>query len=212
MSSGPGLPQVLQVALGHCVRFSSLWLSSALPLCPDFVSQHKVGSETQGDEENPQDNEVQVELGVLHVQLSENGRRLLEVARIIDVTVQVLAVEAIDGEDDPFEPISEEGGASVRRAQEPSPLPLPTSAEGKVPPPSPHPQPGSPPSPEIFLPGTLPNDSTASSDKSIQWLDDVFSNFVSSKVSTKKTKNPPKKTKSRYCSRVIRMEKHFDYF
>ena len=82
----------------------------------------------------------------------------------------------------------------MRRAQEPSPLPLPTSAEGKVPPPSPHPQPGSPPSPEIFLPGTLPNRSTASSDKSIQRLDDVFSNFVSSKVSTKKNhKKTPKK-------------------
>ena len=61
------------MAYGHGVQCSSLWLCSTLPLGPDFVSQHKVGDETQGDEENPQDNEVQVELGVLHVQFSKDS-------------------------------------------------------------------------------------------------------------------------------------------
>lgn len=58
-----------------------------LPLCPDLVSQHEVGNEAQGDEEDAQNNEVQVELGVLHVQLAQDGLRLLEVARLVDVAV-----------------------------------------------------------------------------------------------------------------------------
>ena len=61
------------MAHGHGVQRSSLWLCSTLPLGPDFVSQHEVGDETQGDKENPQDNEVQVELGVLHVQFSQDS-------------------------------------------------------------------------------------------------------------------------------------------
>lgn len=65
--------RVLEVAHGHGVQRSSLWLSNTLPLGPDFVSQHEVGNETKGDEENPQDNEVQVELGVLHVQFSQDS-------------------------------------------------------------------------------------------------------------------------------------------
>lgn len=65
--------RVLEVARGHGVQRSSLWLPSALPLGPYFVSQHEVGDETQGDEENPQDDEVQVELGVLHIQLSQDS-------------------------------------------------------------------------------------------------------------------------------------------
>lgn len=105
-----GVPVALQVALGRDVYVHVSWHSGVLPLRPDFVSQDKIGDEAQGDEENPQNDEVQVELGILHVQLPQDGFRLLEVARLIDATVQVLSIQAVDGQDDPFEAVPAEEG------------------------------------------------------------------------------------------------------
>lgn len=68
------------------------WHLGVLPLCPDFVPEDKIGNEAQGDEENPKYDEVQVQLGVFHVQLPQDGLRLLEVARLVDVTVQIFSV------------------------------------------------------------------------------------------------------------------------
>lgn len=101
-------------------RFPLCWHSTALPLRPDFVPQDKVGDEAQGDEENPQDDEVQVQFGILHVQFSQDGLRLLEVARLVDVAVQVLSVEAVDGEDDAFKAVPEEGRAGDERGPDPT--------------------------------------------------------------------------------------------
>lgn len=74
LSAGTGLPprfyKLLLATMSNSLLF---WHAGALPLCPDFVPQDKIGDEAQGDEENAQDNEVQVEFGVLHVQLSQNG-------------------------------------------------------------------------------------------------------------------------------------------
>lgn len=154
--------RVLGAALGLSVRFSSGRAPGALPLRPDFVPQHKVGNEAQGDEEDPEDDEVQVELGILHVQLPQDGLRLLEVTGLVDVAVQVFSVEAVDGQDDPFKSIPEEASAEREVGSGPPTPPLPVCAEGRAPRPpvtlSPAPL---PPRRSLFT-GILPDRSTPS--------------------------------------------------
>lgn len=103
------------------MSFSPPPRSAALPLRPDLVPQDQVGDEAQRDEEDAQHDEVQVEFGVLHVQLSQNGLRLLEVAGLVDVAVQVLSVQAVDGQDDPFEPVPAEESAPREDGSAPGP-------------------------------------------------------------------------------------------
>lgn len=152
-----------------------------LPLRPDFVSQDEIGDEAQGDEENAQNDEVQVELGVLHVQLPQDGLRLLEVARLIDATVQVLSVQPVDGQDDPFEPIPGEEG--VGREQGPprgQGTPRPRAClhlPRETGPPVRDPQGGPPPSLRPVFTEILPSLPAASQDKRIQRLGSGFPDF-----------------------------------
>lgn len=81
--AAPSGPHALQSRLRHRlgaprgpwphVSLPPCWPPGLLPLSLDFVPQDKIGDEAQGDEENPEDHEVQVQLGVLHVQLAQDG-------------------------------------------------------------------------------------------------------------------------------------------
>lgn len=75
VSPGAGALPPPSSALGHNVCFASLlaWRWFFLPLRPDLVSQDEIGDEPQGDEEDAQDDEIQVQLRVLHVQLPQDG-------------------------------------------------------------------------------------------------------------------------------------------
>lgn len=68
-----------------------------LPLSTDLVAEDEVSDEPQGEEEDCEDDEVQVELGVQHVQLLQDGLRLVEVTGVILVTVKIFSVQTIDG-------------------------------------------------------------------------------------------------------------------
>lgn len=76
-----------------------------LPLGADLVSQDEVGDESERKEEDGEDDEVQVEFGVQHVQLLQDGLRLLEVTRVVLVAVKVSSVQTVDGQDDTFKAI-----------------------------------------------------------------------------------------------------------
>lgn len=80
-----------------------------LPLRPDFVSEDKIGNQAQGEEENPEDDEVQVKFGIFYIQFFQDGLWFLKVAGVIFVTMQVFSVQPVDGEDDSFEPVPGEG-------------------------------------------------------------------------------------------------------
>lgn len=80
---------------------------AALPLGSDLVAEDKVRDEPQREEEDAKDNEVQVEFGVQHVQLLQNGLGLLKVAGVVFVTVQIVAVQTVDRQDDALETIPE---------------------------------------------------------------------------------------------------------
>ena len=55
-----------------------------------------MAADAQGDEEDAEDDEVEVELGVLHVQLLQHVRRLCEDALRL-AAVQLPAVTLVDG-------------------------------------------------------------------------------------------------------------------
>lgn len=96
----------------HAQSFSSWysWFSSSswpgLPLSADLVPQDKVSNEPQREEEDGEDDEVQVEFGVQHVELFQDGFRLLEVTRVVFITVKILSIQTIDRQDDTFKTIS----------------------------------------------------------------------------------------------------------
>lgn len=78
-----------------------------LPLRSELVAQDKVSDESQRQEENGEDEEVQVEFGVQHVQLLQDGVRLLEVTGVVLIAVQVGPVQTVDGQDDALEAVPE---------------------------------------------------------------------------------------------------------
>jgi hypothetical protein len=114
VSPGAGALPLFSRALGHTTDLPLSWHLGVLPLCSDFVPQDKIGNEAQGDEEDPKHDEIQVELGVLHVQLSQNGLRLLKVARLVNVAVQVFSVQAIDGEDDTLKAVPRQESSVIK--------------------------------------------------------------------------------------------------
>lgn len=85
-----------------------------LPLSTDLVPQDKVSDEPKREEEDGEHDEVQVEFGVQHVQLLQDGLRLLEVTCLVFIAVKILSVQTIDGQDDALETISETQGMRKR--------------------------------------------------------------------------------------------------
>lgn len=79
-----------------------IWKHLSLRL--DFVAENKVSSQPQDDEENSQDDEINVELRVLHVQQLQNLFRLLELTQLPG-TLQLWPVHAVDGQEDPFKAV-----------------------------------------------------------------------------------------------------------
>ena len=77
-----------------------------LSLCLHPPPQNEVNSDSEDDEKHTQDDEVDVELGVLDVHLFEDVGRLLENAHAL-VTAEVTAVETVDRLEDALEGISE---------------------------------------------------------------------------------------------------------
>ena len=80
---------------------------AVLPLGSDLVAEDEVGDEPQREEEDAKDNEVQVEFGVQHVQLLQDGLGLLEVTGVVFVAVQIVSVETVDRQDDALETVPE---------------------------------------------------------------------------------------------------------
>lgn len=78
--------------------------TAPLSLRFDLVPEHQVSQEPQDDKEDAQDEEVQVELGLLHIQLLQDLDGFLERAEVLEA-LQVLALHGVDGEDDPLEAI-----------------------------------------------------------------------------------------------------------
>lgn len=76
-----------------------------LPLCTDLITKNKISKKSQREEEDCEDDEIQVEFGIKHVQLFQDGFRLLEMTRVILITVEIHAVQTIDGQDDTLKPI-----------------------------------------------------------------------------------------------------------
>lgn len=86
---------------------------SCLPLCIDLVTEDKISKKPQSEEEDHKDDEVQVEFGIEHVQFLQDSIRPLEVAHVLLLTVEVHAVQTIDGKDHPLEPIPGRGYRSA---------------------------------------------------------------------------------------------------
>lgn len=86
-----------------------------LPLGTDFVSQDEVSDEPQREEEDGEDDEVQVEFGVQHVELFQDGFRLLEVTRVFFITVKILSIQTVDRQDDSLKTVS-----AAQHAQNPT--------------------------------------------------------------------------------------------
>lgn len=82
---------------------------SCLPLCIDLVTEDKISKKPQSEEEDYEDDEVQVEFGIEHVQFLQDSIRPLEVARVILITVEIHAIQTIDGKDYPLKPIPGRG-------------------------------------------------------------------------------------------------------
>lgn len=72
----------------------------------DPPSQHKVAGHAQNDEEDAEDDEVEIEFGVLHVQLLQDILGLGEEALGLGA-LQVAAVLAVDGLKHAFKRVSE---------------------------------------------------------------------------------------------------------
>lgn len=83
----------------------------ALSLGLDPITEHKVRQQPQGQEEDAQDQEVHVELGVLHIQRSEDTLRILERAVFLQAS-QVSSIHAIDGQNHTLKAIPRHVGAS----------------------------------------------------------------------------------------------------
>lgn len=80
-----------------------------LPLCTDLVTKDKICKKPQREEEDCKDDEVQVKFGIKHVQFLQDGIRLLEVTHVVLITVQIHAIQTIDGQDDTLKPVPERG-------------------------------------------------------------------------------------------------------
>lgn len=93
--------------LDSCSATPPLPPGLALPLRADFVPEDKISNESQRQKEDGEDNEVQVEFGVQHVQLLEDCLRLLEVTRLTFTAVKIITTQAVDGQDDAFKPVPE---------------------------------------------------------------------------------------------------------
>lgn len=77
-----------------------------LPLSADLVPQDEVSNEPQTEEEDGKDDEIQVEFGIQHVQLFQDGLRLLEVTCMVFITMKILSIQTIDRQDDTLKTIS----------------------------------------------------------------------------------------------------------
>lgn len=107
---------VLMLVLGPGLD-PGLHPGSGLPLCTDFITEDKISKKSQREEEDCKDDEIQVEFGIKHVQFFQDGFRLLEMTQVILITVEIHAVQTIDGQDDTLKPISGTGHKMSRDVQ-----------------------------------------------------------------------------------------------
>lgn len=85
--------------------------SKALSLRLDPIPEHKVCQQPQGQEKDAQDQEVHVELSILHIQCSEDTLWLPERASLLRAG-QVSSFHAVDSQNHTFKAIPRQAGAS----------------------------------------------------------------------------------------------------
>lgn len=63
------MPSIASLKFSYCVGSAA----PPLPLRSDFVSEDEIGNQAQGEEENPEDDEVQVKFGIFYIQFFQDG-------------------------------------------------------------------------------------------------------------------------------------------